>query len=107
MELADRLCGVPLMAAHVEACTSGRPPEVHRRREKGVVGKAVVFARDGMTVGDTQRWLADPDVRDVPWPGTPVGRGEPICTVIATGSTFVECRAALAARAAVIYAGLC
>jgi predicted ATP-grasp superfamily ATP-dependent carboligase len=110
MELMDRLWDRPLMDAHVEACTSAALPQVQHRpasgRGPGVIGKAVVFARTDVTVADTQPWLEDPDVRDVPWPGTSIDRGEPICTVFATGSTFQACRASLAERAAAIYTAL-
>jgi predicted ATP-grasp superfamily ATP-dependent carboligase len=104
MELVDRVCAVPVMAAHVESCMSDAVPRVDRPSGNGVIGKAVVFATADVTVGDTRRWLARDEVRDVPWPGTSIGRGEPICTVFATAPTFVECRAALAASAAAIYA---
>jgi predicted ATP-grasp superfamily ATP-dependent carboligase len=104
MELVDRACAVPVMAAHVESCLSEAVPRVERRSGDGVTGKAIVFARTDVTVGDTRLWLERDDVRDVPWPGTSIGRGEPICTVFATAATFVECRALLAARAAAIYA---
>jgi predicted ATP-grasp superfamily ATP-dependent carboligase len=103
MELVDRVCTVPVMAAHVEACMSDGVQRVDRRSSNGVIGKAVVFAKADVTVGDTRRWLERDDVRDVPRPGTSIGRGEPICTVFATAATFVECRAALAARAAAVY----
>jgi predicted ATP-grasp superfamily ATP-dependent carboligase len=71
-----------------------------------VIGKAIVFAKAAVTAGDTRRWLESGHVRDVPWPGTSISRGEPICTVFATAPAFAECRAALAARAAAIYAEL-
>jgi hypothetical protein len=38
--------------------------------EKGKThGKAIVFARENLVIGDTRRWLEDPDVRDVPHAG--------------------------------------
>ena len=106
MELVDRVCDVPVMGAHVESCASGTLPRIDRRRADGVMGKAIVFAKAEATAGDTRRWLESGQVRDVPWPGTSIARGEPICTVFATATTFAECRAALAERAASIYADL-
>lgn len=106
MELVDRVCTVPVMALHVESCMSRALPRVDRMSRNGVMGKAVVFARADVTVGEMRRWLERDDVRDVPWPGTSIGRGEPVCTVFATAPTFVECRAALAAKASAIYAAL-
>lgn len=106
MELVDRTSAVPVMAAHVESCTSGDASHFRRQHATGVLGKAIVFARTGVIVGDTRRWLERGDVRDVPWHGTSIAGGEPICTVFATGATFVECRAALAASAEAIYAAV-
>jgi predicted ATP-grasp superfamily ATP-dependent carboligase len=109
MELVDRVCEAPLMAAHEEACRSGAPPHVHRPRDVGVTGKAIVFAKSRVTTGDTRRWIGSAgwgDVRDVPWPGTSFERGDPICTVLAAGRTFADCYAALASKAAAIYEGL-
>ena len=106
MELVDRVCDVPVMAAHVDSCNSGTPPRVRRRCEGGVMGKAVVFATADVAVGDTRRWLDSGDVRDVPWPGTSIGRGDPICTVFAMAPTFAKCHEALAASANAIYATL-
>ena len=109
MELVDRVCEAPLIAAHEESCRAGAPPHVHRLRDVGVTGKAIVFAKSRVTAGDTRRWMGSAgwgDVRDVPWPGTPFERGDPICTVLAAGRTFAACYAALASKAAVIYEGL-
>jgi len=103
MELVDRVCEVPLMCVHVESCRAGAPQPVHRSRGVGAMGKAIVFAKGSVTVGDTSVWLDSTDVRDVPSPGTSFDRGEPICTVFATGRTFAHCYAALADRAAAIY----
>ena len=57
MELVDRMCETPLMAAHEESCRSGAPPHVHRARDAGVTGKAIVFAKSRVTAGDTRRWI--------------------------------------------------
>jgi len=98
MELAERARGASLFPTHVAAC-SGRlePPG---DPADGVFGKAVVYAPDRGVVGDTDGWLADPDVADVPASGSELPRGGPICTVFARGRDAQECRAALVDRAA-------
>jgi predicted ATP-grasp superfamily ATP-dependent carboligase len=68
-----------------------------------VLGKAVVFARRGVALGDTRAWLRDPAIADVPHPGERIPRGRPICTVFASGDDADTCLRALAARAAAIY----
>jgi predicted ATP-grasp superfamily ATP-dependent carboligase len=70
------------------------------------VGKAVVYARRTVTLGDTRRWLDDGTVADVPLPGERIEAGRPICTVFASGRNGAECEAALLARAGRLYAQL-
>jgi len=106
MELVERQAGVSMFAAHAAACT-GRLDALHRvAPAEAAVGKAIVFARRAVLVGDTDQWLADPDVRDIPAPGTTIPRGAPICTVFAEEATMAACYDALFARAGRIYAEL-
>ena len=59
-------------------------------------GKAVLFATEGVTIGDSERWL-ERGVRDVPHPGERIAAGHPICTLMTTAQDPV---AALAEQAA-------
>jgi predicted ATP-grasp superfamily ATP-dependent carboligase len=70
------------------------------------VGKAILFAREQVTVGDTRPWLADASVRDVPQPDEYITAGRPICTVFAEGDDARECYEALVRRAEQLYASL-
>jgi predicted ATP-grasp superfamily ATP-dependent carboligase len=100
MELLERATDCSLFALHVDACDGllpaprGLPARVH--------GKAIVFARRDIVVGDPRAWLA-PAIADVPHPGEPIGRGRPICTLLAEGEDAEECRRALADCAAAVY----
>lgn len=105
MELLERRKETPLFLLHAEAC-AGRLPETGRSPLRGVTGKAVVFARRDVVLGDTRAWLRDPRVADIPRPGERILRGRPICTVFASGSNAAGCRRALASRAAAIYRAL-
>ena len=67
------------------------------------MGKAVVFAKRPVTIGDTRGWLDDPTVRDVPCPGERIGRGAPVCTVFARADDAATCYRRLVSRAATIY----
>jgi predicted ATP-grasp superfamily ATP-dependent carboligase len=67
-----------------------------------VAGKAVVFARRTVTIGETSHWAAD-GIADIPHPGDRIGRGHPICTVFAEGRDARECRERLVRKAARIY----
>ncbi len=46
-------------------------------------GKAVLFATENVTIGDSERWLKL-GVRDVPHPGERIAAGRPICTLVTT-----------------------
>jgi predicted ATP-grasp superfamily ATP-dependent carboligase len=109
MELVERALGISVFAAHATACTEGTLPQVdHVRamREPRISGKAIVFARHDTSVGDTTRWLEDADIRDVPHPGEPIRRGQPVCTVFADAADECACYDALARRAEWVYGQL-
>ncbi len=109
MELVERAYGLSVFAAHAAACRDGVLPDFDLTaawRGPRVVGKAVVFARRHVTVGDTRAWLEHGDVRDVPHPNTRILAGRPVCTVFAAGRDADECYAGLVGRAERIYSEL-
>ena len=101
MELVERHYGVSMFGVHAAACGDGVVPSFDlRAQQRGTVtGKAVVFARQDVIVGDTRSWLGDETVRDVPRPGERLSAGQPICTVFADAASVAECLARLRARA--------
>jgi uncharacterized protein len=107
MELVERAHGLSMFGIHANACAHGELPSFDCVRESAstrVIGKAIVFARDAVTIGDTRGWLADADVRDVPHPGGRISGGQPVCTVFAEAANENECFANLVQRATAIYA---
>jgi predicted ATP-grasp superfamily ATP-dependent carboligase len=109
MELVERAYGLSMFGAHAAACARGELPvfEVREaRRGARATGKAILFARAGVTLGDTTAWLGDVSVRDVPHPGERIAAGRPVCTVFAEAADAAGCYAALVARAARIYAAM-
>jgi uncharacterized protein len=104
MELVERADGLSLFAAHAAACRSGELPgyDLSRlRRSHQAVGKAIVFARQDILVGDTASWLADDSVRDIPRAGSRIPAGHPVCTVFASATTTSACRMALEEKATI------
>jgi predicted ATP-grasp superfamily ATP-dependent carboligase len=99
-ELVEYSMVVPLFASHVEASEGTLNTPVTTL--DGVVGKAVVFAPSDCVMPNTDDWLADVAIRDVPATGSPVPRGAPICTVLASGPSAGACYDALTQRAAAI-----
>lgn len=103
MELLERRDGLSIFRAHVAGCTQRLAEITAPRARATVAGKAIVFARRRSRIRASERWLADPDIRDVPAPDTTIAAGGPICTVFATGSTIDACYEQLVARADRIY----
>jgi uncharacterized protein len=114
MELVERAYGLSVFGVHAAACAVGALPKfdlVAARRGAVPVGKAVVFARRDVVVGDTRAWFPGKDgagasVRDVPHPGERIFAGRPVCTVFAAGRDVVRCHAALVERAERVYTEL-
>ncbi len=109
MELVERAYRISMFAVHRGACVEGVLPRFdldRARRRMRATGKAIVFARREVIVGDTHAWLGDPTVRDVPRPGERIRAHEPVCTVFADGRDAAACRAALIRRARQVYAEL-
>ena len=105
MELAERAYGFGVFAAHARACAGELPAFdlAAARGRGGAVGKAVVYARRDVVVGDTRAWLSDATVADVPHPGERIAAGRPVCTVFAEGADAAACHSALARRAGAVY----
>jgi predicted ATP-grasp superfamily ATP-dependent carboligase len=109
MELVERAHGASVFGAHAGACAAGMLPSfdfAYAARSASVAGKAVVFARHAVVIGDTRPWLDDPTVRDVPHAGERIAVGYPVCTVFASGRTMDDCYRGLVARADRAYAEL-
>ena len=106
MELVERAYGISIFDVHARACRGSLPSFSIPRHQGEALGKAIVYARRSVTPLGTAGWLADPDVRDVPASGEPIGLGHPICTIFAQGREPERCRGALARRASDLYRAL-
>jgi predicted ATP-grasp superfamily ATP-dependent carboligase len=106
MELVERATGISIWLAHVAGCTGILPRSLYASGDVRTLahGKAVLYARRPVVLGDTSRWLDDDDVRDIPAPGERIARGSPICTIFASGRTSALCYAALVRRARLRFA---
>jgi predicted ATP-grasp superfamily ATP-dependent carboligase len=122
VELVELAYGLPVFAAHVAACRATGLPDFDlsaARRSGPAIGKAIVFARRDVVVGETRAWLGSPTtdhrppapddwppVRDIPRRGERISAGKPICTVFAAGRDADECYTGLTRRAAWVYSQL-
>jgi len=81
LECVERVLGVNVVEAHVEACTRGglsvTPGEGPR-----VCTRVVLFAPQRSIAPDLERFEG---TRDIPLPGAIVEKGEPLCSIVAEG----------------------
>jgi predicted ATP-grasp superfamily ATP-dependent carboligase len=108
LEVVEHAYGVSMFEVHASACNAGTLPrfDMMSARQGDVAGKAIVFAREDVVIRDTQPWLSDASVRDVPRPGERIASGRPVCTVFSTAPDAAGCYAALVSRAERVYAQL-
>jgi uncharacterized protein len=103
LEAIEAACGVRVFAAHLQGC-AGELPSVEIGGGRAA-GKAVLFATEDVTIGESVRWL-ERGVRDVPHPGERIAAGHPICTVMTTATTPQDAVAGLEEQAARLRAEL-
>jgi predicted ATP-grasp superfamily ATP-dependent carboligase len=101
MELIERAHGLSMFETHAEACQGRLPTPQHPAA--AVEGKAIVFARRDVTLGNTRPWLQHDSFADVPHSGEQIRRGHPICTVFARAGDTAACYKLLTRRAAEVY----
>ena len=103
LEAIEAAYGTGVFDAHLRAC-AGELPRTEGEPVRAA-GKAVLFATEDVTAGDTERWL-ERGVRDVPHPGERIAAGRPVCTVVTTAATPDEALAGLEREAARLRAEL-
>ncbi len=109
MELVERATGVAMFALHVAACRGSLPTSrvadaaLRAVTSSGFHGKAIVYARRSVAITASHSWM-EHGVRDVPHPGDVIGKGRPICTVLAEGPSRGACLDALGVAEAEIVA---
>ena len=98
-----------LIAAHIEACQTGRlPADTDFIASDRVLGSEVVFAQAGGEIKPIQAdWLAaQTDCHDLPSAGTRYARHDPVCSITCEGATPDAVTSALGALQARILARL-
>jgi predicted ATP-grasp superfamily ATP-dependent carboligase len=101
MELIERAHGLSMFQIHERACRGFLPSAPSFGA--GIEGKAIVFARRDVTLGDTHAWMEDGWLADIPHPGEQIRQGHPICTVFAGGVDDRACHRLLMRRANTVY----
>jgi predicted ATP-grasp superfamily ATP-dependent carboligase len=99
LETIEAAHDVDVFAAHLDGCAELLPPIAPSARR--AAGKAVLFARPDVRVGDTSRWPAR-GIRDVPHPNERIAAGHPVCTLISVQESPETVLADLEERAAAL-----
>jgi hypothetical protein len=100
LELMDAAYNLRVFDAHVRSFFGELPAfSLEQALTSGTaMGKAVLFTRQDLMVGDTSDWWQR-DIRDIPHPNEHIARGHPVCTLLATGATPDACLRRLRAKA--------
>jgi len=81
LECVERVLGMNIVKAHVEACTKGVLSTVIKKPSSYCV-RLILFASRRSIVSDLNPFV---EVRDIPLPGVVVEKGEPVCSVVVKG----------------------
>lgn len=107
VELIERYLGGSLFNHHVRGCAGRGLPRFEETNPAGTdragrneelkcfIGKKLVFAERDLHIGDLKekafRCLYEQGVRDIPRSNTKIGKGQPLCTVLAEGISDQHC----------------
>lgn len=83
LECVERALGVNLVQLHLQACMKGALPRKIAEPEE-YWSRLILYAPLEAVAPDLTGWV---EVRDIPVPGSLVGEGEPLCSVISRGES--------------------
>lgn len=102
-ELYDARPGQGLLAWHIRACQGSLPPP-RAWASSPIRGHEIVYADRPLSIAAGAVW---PDwCTDRPWPGSRIGRQEPLCTVHARGTRLSAVMSALRVRRTQVLSGI-
>lgn len=112
MALHDRRSAISLMGMHVAAC-EGKEVDEFSLSDNSAAAFRILYARQPINFREEvfeqiavafglsrEATIAGPEFADVPFPGSRIETGFPVCTLYADGATEEEAEAALAAKIA-------
>jgi hypothetical protein len=83
LEGVNKVLGINLVQAHVDACLHGSLPSV-KERTSIFCTRLILYAPNRVIAPNLSVFN---EVRDVPLPGTIIEKGEPLCSVLTEGKT--------------------
>ena len=113
VEILERATGISALAP---GSVDKRAAHVSKRKDRSLTvaarfateiwGKAIVFAREDVTMPDLYDWFDSEQIADVPPIGRRIEAGKPICTLLSHGPDRDTCLARLHDMAATLYTRL-
>jgi predicted ATP-grasp superfamily ATP-dependent carboligase len=108
IEVLECATGLAALAWHRRAFDSTAPNPAPESATPTIVGRAILFAREAVTVGEDGPWTHAlrapqrdmPAFADIPAPGESIAAGRPIFTLLERGATVVDCLDRLRQRVA-------
>ena len=84
LECVERVLGINLVAAHIEACTRKTLPSIKRKKSMSHCARLILFARSASLAPNLNKIR---EIRNIPLPGVLIEEGEPLCSIIIEGET--------------------
>ncbi len=81
LECVEKVLGLNLVETHVNACAKGVLPKAPNLISRYCT-RLILFALHQSIAPDLSRY---PEVRDIPFPGVIIEKGEPVCSIVAEG----------------------
>jgi len=107
MELVERAYPLNVVEAHIKSFEGSLPLfNLLDHVEKGYWGKAILFAEKNLKIPLLQKDWFERGIRDIPFKGERISRGNPICTLFAYGTSKEVCYQELVNKAGVLKAEL-
>ncbi len=99
MELVENLYGLNIYSIHINAL-QGKLPDfsLADKHSTQFLAKGILFARNDIKIKETANWKRR-GIRDIPFEGDMIEKEHPVCTILADGSDYNECRSNLLALA--------
>lgn len=101
LEINPRLCGsmdavekafnINLFDLHMRACEGDMGEDFSQKKYSAI---AIIYAKKSLIARNTETLLST-TVKDIPRSNLPIGKGEPLCSVVVDGSTEEECMKSL------------
>jgi predicted ATP-grasp superfamily ATP-dependent carboligase len=103
VEILERASELPAIRLHVDACRESHLPKFDSLLNRGLHGKAILYSRRELTATrQFSDWVnrlnsesEQSIVADLPRDGSTIKRGQPICTVFASGDTAADVESSL------------